>query len=186
VTGFASISALVDDQLAQLREQLEGIRCRHPRGTNSAHTLSAIEAALTAAKEVGGLMPLGTEQTLHFEQLLERGKQADWSAVSQLEDDLARASDDGRTDQARSIARITAAAQDRGTAIQDVLSLLTESETWLEAALRRAEARAGTTAVDSVSLAMQTVLSEWNEVARLATGGPKLNETSAVPEEETE
>ncbi|MFF4802317.1 protein DpdH [Streptomyces sp. NPDC001351] len=186
VTGFASLSTLVDEQLAQLKEQLEGIRCRHPRGTNSAHTLSAIEGALTAAKEVGGLMPLGTERTLHFEELLERGKQADWSAVSQLEDDLTRASDDSRTDQVRHIARFTAAAHDRGTAIQDVLSLLAESESWLEAALRRAEARAGTTAVDSVSLAMQTVLGEWNEVARLATVGPKLNETSAVPKEETE
>lgn len=186
VTGFASLPTLVDDQLTQLEGQLSEIRSRHPRGTNSAHTLSAIEGALAAAKEVGGLMPLGVDQTLHFEELLERGRQAEWSAVSELEDDLAQASDRTRTDRVRQAARIAAAAQDRGTTIQDVLLLLSESESWLEAALRRAEARAGTTAIDSVSLAMQTMLGEWDEVAQLASAALNSTEAPVVQEGENE
>ncbi|WP_256638173.1 protein DpdH [Streptomyces murinus] len=186
VTGFAALPTLVDDQLARLEERLGEVRRRHPRGTNSAHTLSAIEGALTAAKEVGGLMPLGVDQTLRFEALLAQGKQADWSTVSALEDDIARASDDSRTGRVQQAARIAAVAQDRGTAIRDIHLLLSESELWLEAALRRAEARAGTTAVDSVSLAMQTVLGEWSELAELASGAPKSIDDPVVQEGERE
>lgn len=120
-------------------------------------------------------MPLGVDQTLHFEGVLERAKHAEWNKISELEDGLARASDESRADHVRQAARFAAAAQDRGTSIQDVLLFLSESETWLEAALRRAEARAGTTAVDSVSLAMQTVLGEWTDVAHLASAS--LNPT---------
>ncbi|WP_215449399.1 protein DpdH [Streptomyces sp. ATCC 21386] len=186
VTGFSTLSVLVDEQLNLLENQLAEIRQRHPRGTNSAHTLTAIEGALTTAQEVGGLMPLGTDQTLRFESLLERGRQVEWTAVSELEDDLGRASDENRTDRARQAARIAAAAQDRGTAIQDIHFLLSESESWLEAALRRADARTGSTAVDSVSLAMQTVLGEWNEVARLASDASRSAEASATLEGDAE
>lgn len=186
VTGFSSLPTLVDDQLAQLEGKWGEIRSRHPRGTNSAHTLSAIEDALTAAKVSKGLMPLGVDQTLRFEEVLERGRQAEWSKVSELEDDLARASDRSRTDRVRQAARFAAAAQDRGTSIQDILLLLSESESWLEAALRRAEARVGTTAIDSVSLAMQTVLGEWGEVAQLASASLKPAEAPVVQEGESE
>lgn len=186
VTGFASLPTLVDAQLAELERLLGEIRSRHPRGTNSAHTLSAIEGALVAAKEVNGLMPLGVDQTLRFEEFLERGRQAEWSKVSELEDDLARASGESRTDRVRQAARFAAAAQDRGTSIQDILLLLSESESWLEAALRRAEARAGTTAIDSVSLAMQTVLGEWSEVAHLASASWKTTEAPVAQEGDNE
>ncbi|MFF9644194.1 protein DpdH [Kitasatospora aureofaciens] len=162
VIGFASWMTSVDDQAALLRERLHEVRSRQPRGTASSHTLSAIRGALTAAREVG--LPLATSDAERIESLILRVQDADWKAISELEDDLEKASGPNRSEGAQRTALVVAAVRDRGDAFEDIRQLLVAADAWLDEALNSAESRSGE-AGDSAALGVQELLNEWRELA---------------------
>lgn len=162
VTGFASWPTIIQDQLSRHEELLDSIRSRQPRGTTGIQTMSAIRDALNAAREVG--LPLTAEQARRFEALLEAGKKADWTTVSALEDELAKATDDSRDPSAHHQARVVAAVKDRGDSLKAIQQLLTASSDWLDAALASAESRSSGSAGDSAAEDVGQICVEWQAI----------------------
>ncbi|WP_328779871.1 protein DpdH [Streptomyces canus] len=159
VTGFASWTTLLEDQLNRHEELLTSIRSRQPRGTTSVQTMAAIRDVLGAAREVG--LPLTAEQTRQFNALLQDAQNADWKAISALEDDLAKAGDDSRDSSTRHHARVVAAVKDRGNSLKLIQQLLIASNDWLDAALASAESRSSGSAGDSAAEDVGQICVEW-------------------------
>ncbi|WP_327229968.1 protein DpdH [Streptomyces murinus] len=159
VTGFASLLPLFENQLTSHQELLDSIRSRQPRGTTSVQTMAAIRDVLGAAREVG--LPLTAEQTRRFEGLLQGAQHADWKAVSALEDDLAKADDEGRDPAAQQQARVVAAVKDRGNSLDLIQQLLVAADEWLDAALASAESRSSGSASDSAAEDVGQICVEW-------------------------
>lgn len=159
VIGFASWPTIIQDQLARHEELLDSIRSRQPRGTTGIQTMAAIRDALNAAREVG--LPLTAEQSRGFTSLLEAGQSADWKAVSALEDELAKATDDSRDPSDQQQARVVAAVRDRGDSLKLIQQLLTTSNDWLDAALASAESRSSGSAGDSAAQDVGQICVAW-------------------------
>ncbi|MFE6333949.1 protein DpdH [Streptomyces sp. NPDC057798] len=159
VTGFASWTTILEDQLTHHAELLNSIRSRQPRGTTGVQTMAAIRDVLGAAREVG--LPLTAEQTRQFNTLLLGAQNADWKAISALEDDLAKASDDSRDASTRQHARVVAAVKDRGDSLKLIQQLLVASNDWLDAALASAESRSSGSAGDSAAEDVGQICVEW-------------------------
>jgi hypothetical protein len=159
VIGFASWPAIVENQLTRHEELLDSIRRRQPRGTTGVQTTAAIRDVLGAAREVG--LPLTAEQTRQFETLLQGAQSADWKAVSALEDDLAKASDESHDPSTREHARVVAAVKDRGNSLELIQQLLVAADAWLDAALTSAESRSSGSASDSAAEDVGQICAEW-------------------------
>ncbi|KUO22097.1 protein DpdH [Streptomyces dysideae] len=166
VTGFASWPAMIDDQISRHEGLLDSIRSRQPRGTTGIQTMAAIRDAVSAARDVG--LPLTAEQARQFEALLQACHDADWKAVSALEDDLAKASDESRDPAARQDARVAAAVKDRGTSLKAIQQLLVTCDAWLDAALTSAESRSSGSAGDSAAEDVGQICTEWQALTAVA------------------
>lgn len=166
VNNFAAWPAMVDDQLTRHEELLDSIRIRQPRGTTGIQTMAGIRDALGAAREVG--LPLTAEQARQFEVLLQACQDADWKSVSALEDDLAKASDEGRDPAARHNARVAAAVKDRGNSLKAIHQLLMTCDAWLDAALISAESRSSGSAGDSAAEDVGQICAEWQALTVVA------------------
>ncbi|MFF0197302.1 protein DpdH [Streptomyces anulatus] len=159
VTGFASWTTLVEDQLQLHTELLHAIRSRQPRGTTGVQTMAALRDVLGAAREVG--LPLTAEQTRQFDTLLRGAKDADWKAISALEDDLAKATGTGPDAGAVYHAGVVAAVRDRGHSLTLIKKLLVASDDWLDAALASAQSRSSGSAGDSAAEDVGQICVEW-------------------------
>lgn len=159
VTGFASWTTVVEDQLHRHTELLHTIRSRQPRGTTGVQTMAALRDALASAREVG--LPLTAEQTRRFDALLQDAKGADWKAVSALEDDLAKA--DGVASDSATVHRagVVAAVKDRGESLILIQQLLVASDDWLDEALASAQSRSSGSAGDSAAEDVGQICAEW-------------------------
>ncbi|MGW2326482.1 protein DpdH [Streptomyces sp. NPDC001700] len=159
VTGFASWTTVVEDQLHRHAELLHTIRSRQPRGTTGVQTMAALRDTLAAAREVG--LPLTAEQTRRFDALLQDAKGADWKAVSALEDDLAKAGDAASDSATVHKAGVVAAVKDRGDSLILIQQLLVASDDWLDAALASAQSRSSGSAGDSAAEDVGQICAEW-------------------------
>ncbi|MEV8340975.1 protein DpdH [Streptomyces niveus] len=159
VTGFASWTTVVEDQLHRHAELLHTIRSRQPRGTTGIQTMAALRDALAAAREVG--LPLTAEQTRRFDALLQDAKGADWKVVSMLEDDLAKAGDAASDSATVRRAGVVAAVKDRGESLILIQQLLVASDDWLDAALVSAQSRSSGSAGDSAAEDVGQICGEW-------------------------
>ncbi|MEV7421493.1 protein DpdH [Streptomyces sp. NPDC091212] len=159
VTGFASWTTVVEDQLHRHAELLHTVRSCQPRGTTGVQTMAALRDALAAAREVG--LPLTAEQTRRFDALLQDAKGADWKAVSALEDDLAKAGDAASDSATVHRAGMVAAVKDRGDSLILIQQLLVASDDWLDAALASAQARSSGSAGDSAAEDVGQICAEW-------------------------
>ncbi|SER47747.1 protein DpdH [Streptomyces qinglanensis] len=159
VTGFASWKTLVQGQLHRHTELLDSIRSRQPRGATGVQTMAALRDALAAAREVG--LPLTAEQTRRFDALLQDAKNADWKAVSALEDDLAKTGDTPSDSATVHKASVVAAVKDRGDSLILIQQLLVASDDWLDAALASAQSRSSGSAGDSAAEDVGQICAEW-------------------------
>ncbi|MFI6348002.1 protein DpdH [Streptomyces sp. NPDC050560] len=162
VTGFSSWPTIIQDQLSRHEELLKSIRSRQPRGTTAVQAMSGIRDALNAAREVG--LPLTAEQSRRFEALLEAGKRADWTSVSLLEDELAKATDDSRGSSSHHQARVIAAVRDHGSSLRAIQQLLSVASDWLDVALASAESRSSGSAGDSAAEDVGHICAEWQAI----------------------
>ncbi|WP_432069375.1 protein DpdH [Streptomyces sp. AA1529] len=165
VTGFASWTTVVEDQLRSHAELLHTIRSRHPRGTTGVQTMAALRDALSAAREVG--LPLTAEQTRRFDALLQDTKGADWKAVSALEDDLARADEVASDSATVPRASMVAAVKDRGDALILIQQLLVAGDDWLDTALASAQSRSSGSAGDSAAEDVGGICAEWQALTAI-------------------
>ncbi|MDN3029459.1 protein DpdH [Streptomyces sp. S.PB5] len=159
ITGFASWTTTLEDQLSRHEELLNSIRSCQPRGTTGVQAMAAIRDALGAAREVG--LPLTAVQTRQFDALLQGAQNADWKTISALEDDLAKASDASRDASDRHDAQLVAAIKDRGDSLKLIQQLLIVSNDWLDAALASAESRSSGSAGDSAAEDVGQICVEW-------------------------
>ncbi|MFD3813545.1 protein DpdH [Streptomyces rubiginosohelvolus] len=159
VTGFASWTTVVEDQLHLHAELLHTIRIRQPRGTTGVQTVAALRDALAAAREVG--LPLTAEQTRRFDALLQDAKGADWKVISVLEDDLAKAGEGASDSATVRRAGVVAAVKDRGESLILIQQLLVASDDWLDAALASAQSRSSGSAGDSAAEDVRQICAEW-------------------------
>ncbi|MFC4034627.1 protein DpdH [Streptomyces polygonati] len=168
VKRFATWSTVIDGQLRMLEELLEEIRKRQPRGTPGKHTHAAIRSALTTARE--GNLSLTTERDRTLRRLLDRVDDADWAAVTALEDDLERALGAGRPPASRAADHIRAAVKDRGSSLTVICDLLTAADDWLDEALKGAQLRASSSAATNAAAGMQELAADWRSLGE-GTGG---------------
>lgn len=159
VIGFATLLALFENQLTSHKHLLDSIRSRQPRGTTGVQTMAAIRDVLSAAREVG--LPLTAEQNRRFEALLQGAQNADWKAVSALEDDLIKADDQSRDASTRQHARLVAVVKDRGNSLELIQQLLVAADEWLDSALVSAESRSSGSASDSAAEDVGQICVEW-------------------------
>jgi len=133
VEGFAGWNDLLDGQLTAQSGLLMGVRQFLPEGTSLAETIDAVRIAVREAREAGA-DDQTPEKYQQLQDLIEAARQQDRRALDRLESDLAAAGESGDGD----LARILAAARDRGEDIVVIRDFLAASNEWLTNALKTA------------------------------------------------
>jgi hypothetical protein len=158
VIGFAEWDVLLDAQVSAVTSQLATVRQLFPKGTSLAVTIEAVRKAVDAARGAG-VEQTAPEQYSQLQALITQAGQQDWRSVERLENDLARASESDQRD----MARIIAAARDRGTDIAVIMQFLVASDKWLMSALNTAKMRQGG-AGQIASERVRDLLRQWAAV----------------------
>lgn len=161
-TGLASWQTWIAGQLARLTGCLSDLRQFLPRGVSSRETVAAVRAALQESEKVG-LAP-SREDTEELAELLRRADQADWGAIAQLEDDLAKVTSADPGSEAWMAAAVRAVAPDRGDSLDTISTCLLKADRWLDDALAQATARSDSIG-DAAALEVEKLLGEWADVA---------------------
>jgi len=159
VTGFSEYRTIVAAQVDELRQWVDRVRERLPRGISYSDTVEAIARALDGAVGVG-VGPTSLDE-------VRRGLQAarDWDArpLETLERDLDRLREHPDGD-----ALLTVAAPDHGPQLAPLADFLDTSDAWLDAGLQAASLRANPGGDDAVAQ-LDALLQRWASLSQHAS-----------------
>ncbi|WP_280335143.1 protein DpdH [Nocardia wallacei] len=162
VKGFLLLPRLVEDQVEALRDLLAALRRRVARGTKV--VVPAVIDAMDEARQHG--LPLSWVQSERLTTLGAAVKDADWHAITELEDDLARLAGAPAEDQnMMTRVKLTVAARGRDAALPAIRDFLEASDTWLDEVLESAKNRSGGYEAET-SDNLRSVVREWADIVR--------------------
>ncbi|MGA4792245.1 protein DpdH [Nocardia sp. AB354] len=167
VAGFAGLDTCFDEQVGVLRASLSSVRQRLPRGVGYRETVEAVRAALKESEKVG-LLPDRDKKT-RLNDLLSRSDTAEWRTITMLEDDLEKISS-AEDAESSILAKVRAAARDRGGSLELIRDCLVLADEWLTDALENAAARSDSMG-DSAVQQLQSVQDEWAAFSGLGVNG---------------
>ncbi len=164
VAGFSDYGTIVSAQVDRLRQWVDRVRERLPRGISYIDTVEAITRALHGAVGVG----VGPTNIAEFRRELQAARDWDARPLETLEHDLDRLREHPDGD-----SLLTVAAPDRGTELAPLAAFLDISDAWLDAGLQTASLRANPGGDDAVAQ-LDALLRHWASVSQ---------EASVLPEE---
>lgn len=162
VRGFSLLQRDVDQQLEVLKDALIGLRARVARGSSGSAVIAAVRDAMTKARPAGIDLPSVTEKTI--DATAHEAGTRNWGAITELEDELHRLLS---ANEVKSPGlKLALVAKDRGDDLMVISRFLSESENWLDNALRNAALRTGNHD-DSSSQSIKSVIAEWEDIIKV-------------------
>lgn len=154
--GLSQLPDIAEQQCLLLQQVVNRIRQLLPAGEAMSDVIDAVGRCLTDGLDVG-LVPSSLEET---KQQLETLRQVDSRSIDYLERDLARLQGDGG---AQMVNTLQAAGPDRGQAIGQMATWLTDSDSWLTEKLTMAQLRGNRSGDDAVA-ALDSTLRRWQDL----------------------
>jgi hypothetical protein len=155
VTGFSEYGTVVSAQVNSLREWVDHVRERLPRGISYSDTVEAIARALDGAVGVG----VGPTNLAEIRREVQLARGLDARPLEALERDLNRLG--GHPD---SDALLAAAAPDCGPELAPLADFLNASDAWLDTGLQTASLRANPGG-DDARAQLSALLERWASIS---------------------